>query len=138
MKTLRLLVRERIVAAWVLIALTLVMKLVVPVGFMPSFGAGGVSIVVCSGMGPAAMTMPGAMSMPGEMPGHDRHEAPAKPEIPCLGAGVGATILDGGAGFALALPLAPPLVLTLLLAAAFPTRRTANLRPHLRGPPLTA
>lgn len=134
MRALRQLLTRHTCAAWLTVACTLAMKLVVPVGFMPSMVGGHVAIVLCSGMGPEAMKM----AMPG-MAGHeDGKHAPAKPETPCLGAGIAAPVLSGADPILLAFAFAVAIVAALLLATPPPPIRRAHLRPPLRGPPRLA
>lgn len=131
MRGLRQLLIRHARAAWLLVAVTLAMKLVVPVGFMPSMIGGRVAIVLCTGMGPQDMKM----AMPG-MAGHDRGgHAPSKPESPCLGAGIAAPVLSGADPIHLALAFAVAVVAAPLLAIPPPPRRRAYLRPRPRGPP---
>lgn len=129
---MRRLIRRHLHAAWLLIALTLAMKVVVPVGFMPAMvdtaSGRALAIVACTGMGAADMT-----AMPG-MAGHGE-PAPAKPEAPCLGAGVAAPILSAVDPVQLALAFVVAVIAGLLIATGPPRRQPAYLRPHLRGPP---
>ncbi len=134
---MRRLIRRHLRAAWLLIALTLAMKVVVPVGFMPAMvdtaSGRALAIVACTGMGAADMT-----AMPG-MAGHEGGDhAPAKPDSPCLGAGIAAPILGAVDPLQLALAFAVAVVVGLLFATPPPRRQTAYLRPHLRGPPSAA
>lgn len=134
MRALRQLLTRHPSAAWLIVAVTLAMKLVVPVGFMPSMIGGRVEIVLCTGMGPQDMKM----AMPG-MARHDRGDhAPSKPESPCLGAGIAAPVLSGVDPIQLALAFAVAIVAALLVATPPPPRLRAHLRPPLRGPPRLA
>lgn len=111
------------------------MKLVVPAGFMPVFSGGGVTIEICTGVGPRTVTMP--MAMPG-MPDHGQGKSDHVKEMPCG---------FGGLAFP-ALAAADPIVLALAIAFLIATVFRAvhrdvalaaeHLRPPLRGPPLTA
>ena len=133
MRALRQLLTRHPRAAWLLVAVTLAMKVIVPVGFMPSLVGGHIAIVLCSGMGPEDMK-----AMPG-MPGHERGEhAPPKPDTPCLGAGIAAPVLSAVDPIQLAIAFVVAIVAALLLATAPPPRRRAHLRPPLRGPPRLA
>lgn len=133
---MRRLIRRHLHAAWLLIALTLAMKVVVPVGFMPAMvdtaSGRALAIVACTGMGAADM----AAAMPG-MAGHGE-SAPAKPEAPCLGAGVAAPILSAIDPLQLAPAFVVAVIAGSLIATGPPGRQTAYLRPHLRGPPSAA
>jgi hypothetical protein len=123
-------------AAALVVALALVVRVLVPAGFMPMVDRGGISIVLCTGTGPQTVSM----AMPGM--DHGAEHGPAKhdggkPEAPCAFAGLSAPAL-GGADPALLLGA----LLFILLAGWAPVRRPAvaapRLRPPLRGPPLPA
>ncbi len=141
MGSLRFLLRQNALAAWVVIAVALLMKAVVPAGFMPAMTAAGMTVVPCSGM--TTVSTP-ALAMPGmvhhAMPAHPtgQEQAPAKPDAPCAFAGLTTPGL-GGADMVL-----PALAFAVLVAAAllFPPiariTRLAFLRPPLRGPPTRA
>lgn len=119
-----------VAAAWLLLALTLAMKLVVPVGFMPHVVDGGIDLIVCNGMAePAPMA-----AMP-HMTGHHHDHAPSKPDAPCPFAGLTAPTLGGADVAILATPIAAILAAGLMLRVTKPRARPAYLRPPLRGPP---
>jgi hypothetical protein len=109
-------------------AAALVLKLMVPTGYMIASSHGSITITICSGSGPATMTM--------EMPGMD-HSKPegGKIDAPCAFAGLSAPAVDaidplllaGLIAFVMALGLA----VALLPAPSDPVR----LRPPLRAPP---
>lgn len=117
-------------AAW-LVALALVMKVLVPAGYMPVFSHGSIALELCSGYGPEKMAMPG-MDRHGDKPG-----APMKDDMPCgfgghaggAMAGVDPILLIVALSFIAATVFRRPLVSRL--------RPIAFLRPPLRGPPAT-
>lgn len=121
-------------AAW-LLAATLLMKLLVPAGFMPVAEADTIRIELCSGYGPATASMPMSTAMPMQMPMGEHHGGHDKPQPPCEFSVLGAAGLAG----ADAVPIAGPLLFPPLPPAAFETAiqplRQAHLRPPTRGPP---
>ena len=147
------LLRHRVLAAW-LVAAALLMKAIVPAGYMASVSDGSLRIELCSGFGPQkpAAETSGTAHMPGmDMTGMshgagvsddtDRahhgggEEGHGQPESPCAFAGLSAPSLAGAD---------PPLLATALafiLAVAFHAVRPqlfaapAFLRPPSRGPP---
>jgi hypothetical protein len=125
----RRLMRHRL-SALGLIAIALLMKLVVPAGFMPVVSGGSITIALCSGNGPEkiVMALPGAADQHGD-------KGSGKTDMPCGFAGHAPSALS------LADPILLALAILFILATAFrlpavmaPARR-AFLRPHLRGPP---
>ena len=119
-------------AACLLLALTLCMKLIVPVGFMPQLADGGVELVMCDGMAP-----PAPMATMHGMHGHHHgHDGPTKPDAPCPFAGLAAPALGGADPIQLAIALADILVAGLVAATAIRLRAVGHVRPPLRGPPV--
>jgi len=134
MRSLRQRIHGNLAAAWALLALSLAMKFVVPIGYMPMFSAAGIEIVICTGMGPATATM----AMPGMDHGKKGGDhAPAKPDAPCAFAGLSAPSLGGADIVQLAVALAAIVAACILAVAVLRIARQAFLRPPLRGPPLT-
>ncbi|CAA9495747.1 MAG: hypothetical protein AVDCRST_MAG91-797 [uncultured Sphingomonadaceae bacterium] len=142
-----LLLRHRLLACW-LVAAALLMKAIVPAGYMTSVSDGSLRIELCSGFGPQkpAAETPSTTHMPGmDMTGmshgaQDAHhgggeEGHGQPESPCAFAGLSAPSLAGADPPLLALALA------FIFAAALHVVRPqlfsapAFLRPPLRGPP---
>jgi hypothetical protein len=129
---IRRLIAQRSFAA-LLCAVTLMIKLVVPTGYMVGSEQGLVTIQVCSGVmsEPMAMVMPG---MHGDMPDHGKKDH-GKAEIPCAFAGLSAASFGA---------IDPIQLVTLFLfilavgtapAASLAVARRSHLRPPLRGPP---
>ena len=112
-------------------AATLLLKVLVPTGYMVDSDHGRVAVVICSGTQPAT-TMTG---MHGDMPDHGKRKDHGKAEMPCAFSGLSAATtgavdpiqLAGLIAFVLAIGLSP-----IILPA--PARRI-YLRPPLRGPP---
>jgi hypothetical protein len=121
----RLLAHRRL--AVLLCTAALLMKLVVPTGFMVGDHHGRLSIEVCSGVAPVAMAMPG-------------HPAPrdhGKAEQPCAFAGLSAAAL-GAVDPVLLAGLIAFVMAAWRVAVSRPAPRVrAWLRPPLRGPPAT-
>ena len=136
METLRRIIQGHLPTVWVILLLTLCMKLVVPVGFMPDLSEHGIALIVCDGMAPSAA----AQATPG-MHGHHHHhghDGPTKPDAPCPFAGLSAPVLGGADPIQLARALADILAAGLVVAIAVRLRTVGYLRPPLRGPPRIA
>ncbi|MDV3456869.1 hypothetical protein RZN05_07735 [Sphingomonas sp. HF-S4] len=141
----RLAANHRSLAAMIL-AMALVIRILVPAGFMPVLERGGIAIVHCSGIAPPpAMAIPAMthhetndmahVGMGPQAPADaDRHEGSGI-DAPCAFAGSTMPALPG----AYSLVLAAALVFLMLLAAQVPARPSLGaalrLRPPLRGPP---
>ncbi|PCG14283.1 MAG: hypothetical protein DI530_04910 [Sphingomonas sp.] len=125
-------------------AVALLLKLLVPGGYMIAADHGRLSIVICSGMAttPAAVAMPGmdhvvAMAH-ATMPETDKSTDHGKPEMPCAFAGLSAQVLGAVDVVLLATALAAVAVMALRATPRIAPRATPYLRPPLRGPPLSA
>jgi len=115
-----------------ILALALLMKLIMPAGFMPTVSNGQIVVSMCSGTGPmeVVMTIPGLGHQPDNGGAHG-----GKAEQPCAFAGLSAPslaaadpiLLATAILFLLALGIRAP----LLPASAAPP----YLRPPARGPP---
>jgi hypothetical protein len=115
-------------------AAALLLKLLVPTGYMIGSEPGRITLELCSGVAPRAMTnaMPG---MHGDMPDHGDSQDHGKVEMPCAFAALSTASL--GAidpiqfitliAFVMAVGLSPAVLPTIM--------RRSNLRPPLRGPP---
>jgi len=131
---LRRLLTQRYLAG-LICAATLLVKLLVPSGYMIASDQGRITITICSGVASQTMTMamPG---MHGEMPGSGKPDH-GKAEMPCAFSGLSAhalcavdpILLVALIAFVMAAGLAPSIL------PALATR--AYLRPPLRGPPAT-
>lgn len=121
--------RHRALAAW-LVAFALLLKVVVPTGYMLDTSGGAITITMCSGTGPMK-TM--TMAMPGV--DHKGRKDGQKAEQPCAFSGLDASALAAVDPILLAIALA------FLIAAACWCGRPplfgapVYLRPPLRGPP---
>jgi len=119
----RLLLRHHPRFAAAIVAAALLLRLLVPAGFMPSFNGGQFRVSICTGMGPAQMRI----ALPG------KHSDVAA--SPCAFADLSLPLLGAADPVQLAAALAFIIATALALVVAMPTRRVAHLRPPLRGPP---
>ena len=128
----RLALNNRVLAS-ALLALAMMMKVLVPSGFMPTLDHGQIVISICSGTGPMTMVM----TVPGlehGKPGESQH---GKSEQPCAFSGLSAPSLAAADPVLLALAIL--FVMALALRPMVPTavQKRPHLRPPLRGPPAT-
>ena len=128
--------------AVLLCAATLLLKLMVPTGYMVDSAHGRLAIAICPGTAPAtpATTMAGPMPMAmpgmhGAMPDHGKTADHAGPEMPCAFAGLSAAVLDAVDPILLAGLIAFVLALGFVAVVARAVPRHSHLRPPLRGPP---
>lgn len=118
-----------------LCAATLLLKLLVPTGYMIGNDHGRLAIVLCPGVVSAAE----AMAMPGmhdAMPDHGKKDH-GKAEMPCAFSGLSAAALGTIDGVQLAALIAYIMAVGLCLAVVPTPIRRIHLRPPLRGPPAT-
>ncbi|WP_010545685.1 DUF2946 family protein [Sphingomonas elodea] len=125
----RLLFDHRLLCGW-LIAAALLMKAVLPAGFMPMASGGTIVLGFCSGYGPQKM----AVTLPARGDGSDPAEH-QKSEMPCAFAGLGMAGLAAVDPVLLVLAIAFVLALAIRTATAIPAVARVYLRPPLRGPP---
>ncbi len=148
MSRLRRLILTHNALAALVIAVALLMRAVVPAGFMPMLVEGRVVIALCSGFGPvppvmAAPAMAGmdhGAAMGADHGAHDRKDGGQhdnKPQ-PCAFSGLSAPSLSGADPVVLAIAIAFALTLGLRIVVALPARRAVRLWPPLRGPPTIA
>lgn len=132
MQAVRRLIAQRHLAA-LICAAALLLRLLVPSGYMIGTEHGHVAITICLGIAdqPMPMAMPG---MAGEMPDHGKKDN-GKAEMPCPFASLTAPALGGADPVLLAALVAFIVALGILpLLSPTPTRRS-YVRPPLRGPP---
>lgn len=124
--------RHRWLTAW-LVGTALLMKVLVPAGFMPGTANGMMLIQLCTGQGAQTVMM--------EIPGKagDREQGDhQKADMPCAFAGLSTP------GLAATDPVLLAIALAFIIVSAFrvtPTRifwRGIYLRPPSQGPPATA
>ena len=115
-------------------AAALLLKLLVPTGYMIGSEHGRITIELCSGVVPNATTM--AMSgTHGDMPDHGKAKDHGKTEMPCAFAGLSAATLGAIDPVQLVALIAFVMAIGLSPAVQPATVRRGYLRPPLRGPP---
>lgn len=117
-------------AAW-LVAAALLLKALVPTGFMPVVSAGSITIEICSGFGPEKM----AMAMPGMADHGGKHDQSGKGDMPCGFGGHAPPAFLTVDPTLLALAIVFVIATVFRIALARAARTPAFLRPPLRGPP---
>lgn len=124
--------RHCVLALW-LIAAALLVKALVPQGYMVVPGK-TLTLAICSGTGPAEMTVTLPVAPGKGDPAADRKGQDQGCAFSALGhaaaPGADPVLLLAAIAFVLALGIAP--------GAPLPLRRRTQLRPPLRGPPATA
>lgn len=118
--------------ACAVLALALLLKIVIPAGFMPATSNGQLVVSVCSGMGPTTMVM----TIPGIAHKADGDGHGSKPEQPCAFAGFAAPSLAAADLFLLAAAILFVLALGMRPLVLPASTVPPYLRPPLRGPPL--
>jgi hypothetical protein len=129
----RILLAQRQIALLLCVA-TLLLKLLVPTGYMIDNDHGRLTFTVCSGVQPRAMTMemPG---MHGDMPDHGKSKDHGKAEMPCAFSGLSAAALGAIDPIQLAALIAFVMAMGIIGLALPPPSTPTYLRPPLRGPP---
>lgn len=123
-------------AAW-LLTLALLLKVIVPSGYMLDSSGGSIGLVLCSGMAPTHfMAMPGMAHHTTHDTGHDGKKDGQTAEQPCASAGLNAVSLAATDPILLALAIAFVIATVFRQVSQKPVRARAYLRPPLRGPPL--
>ena len=140
MPAIRRLLAQRHLAVLLCVAV-LLLKLLVPTGYMIANDRGAITIVTCSGMTTEAMAMPGMdddmATMKAAMPDHAPSTDHGKTEMPCAYAGLSAQILGAVDPVILLAALAIVAASALLTAPGATPQPHPYLRPPLRGPPLS-
>ena len=132
MHLLRRLVLSNRRLAIVVLALALIMKLLMPGGFMPIVSDGQIVVSICSGTGPTKMvvTIPGLGQKPDEGGEHG-----GKAEQPCAFAGLSTPSLATTDPILLAAAILFVLARGVLAVPLQTLAAPPYLRPPLRGPP---
>ena len=131
MQAIRHLLAQRHIAV-LLCAATLMLKLLVPTGYMIDSNHGRMIITICSGTGPASI----AMEMHGGMADHGKSKNHGKAEMPCAFSGLSAAMTGAIDPTQLSALIAFVLALGLVANILPAPSRPAYLRPPLRGPPV--
>lgn len=134
MHAVRHLLAQRHLAV-LLCAATLLLKLLVPTGYMIDNASGHIAITICSGFGPATTTMMDMPGMHGDMPDHGKSKDHGKAEMPCAFSGLSAAMTGAVDPIQLAALIVFILALGLVARILPAPSQSAYLRPPLRGPP---
>lgn len=125
-------------------AAAMLLKLLVPTGYMIASDHERIALTLCSGMvaQPEAMVMPG-MDQPmamaqGTMRDKGKSTDHGKSEMPCAFAGLTAQVLGAVDVVLLAVALAVVAIMALRSTPRVAPRAAPYLRPPLRGPPPSA
>ncbi len=131
---MRRLFRDHAWIAALIVAAAMLLRVVVPAGFMTTTGADGqLTVMVCSGEGSRAMTI----AIPGLAEKSER-QAPGEHEkagTTCAFAGLAAPFLGGADPILLLAALAMVAAALLRTGQRFRPLALQHLRPPLRGPP---
>ena len=132
MAPIRILLAQRRFAV-LICAAALLLKLLVPTGYMIESSHGRLTIAVCPGTGraPAATEMPG---MDHSMPDHGKQDH-GKAELPCAFSGLSAAALGAIDPIQLAILIAFVTAGGLFVVVSPVRLNVTWLRPPLRGPP---
>lgn len=114
-----------------LLAATLLLRLLVPVGFMPDFAGGRMQVAICTGAGPMKM----AMAMPASTSGRSDGDHRSERRMSCPFAGLSAPTLAGGDPPSVVLAIARWSTVVLGELSCVRVTVWQRLRPPLRGPP---
>ncbi len=125
--------RRPLLAAWI-VAAALLMRVLVPAGFMPAASGGTIIVQICSG----GSTQERVMALPVERVPVPQHDHPGKAEAPCAFSALSAPTLGATDPALLVLALFFILALAVRVPLSIPRRTPSYLRPPLRGPPATA
>lgn len=128
MNRLRAFLRLHPALAALILCAGLMVRALVPVGFMPQIGARSITIEICADASGQHLTRD--ITLPGK-PAHQ-----GKSEAPCAFGGMAHAMIGGPDGWLLASALAFILLLGFAPVSTPALRGPAHLRPPLRGPPL--
>ena len=117
-----------------LCTLALLLKLLVPTGYMLAADQGRLSLVVCSGVTQASAAAE-MSAMHDDMADHDRGSGHGKADMPCAFAGMTGAALAAIDPLLLAALIVFVVAAGVLWRAPATPRAVARLRPPLRGPP---
>ncbi len=120
--------------AGLICAAALLLKLLVPSGYMLDTQHGRITVIICSGMAPRTMAMDVSMR-------HDDTSDPSKggkkkADMPCAFSGLSAPVLGVADAFQIAALILFVMALWRASAVAPAPDRRLWLRPPLRGPPI--
>ena len=133
MNNLRTFTFQRRTWAMVLVAIALLVRGLIPAGYMVAPSALTLSVQICSGFENEHSTIEIVVPRSGD--GQDRSGDHRQKNPPCAFSALSMASIAGADGLLLALALAFILITSALLVALPVHRRFAHLRPPLRGPP---
>ena len=125
----RLFLDHRTLSAW-LVACTLLMKVLVPAGFMPVVSVGVMTLEICGGSAPASAVM----AMPGMAHHPDKADHSGR-DMPCAFSALTAPSLAATDPFLLAAAVTFIAALGIHATTTIRVVVATHLRPPLRGPP---
>lgn len=132
----RLILAHSHIAALICVA-ALMLRLLIPTGYMVSNDHGRIAITICSGIAGQQPSM--MMDMPGmdhAMPGEGKSKEHGKAEMPCAFSALSAQVLGGADPVLLIAALVVVAAMALRASPRSFVPAAAYLRPPLRGPPL--
>lgn len=134
MLAFRTLLAQRPVPLLLLCVAALLLRLLVPTGYMVSSDQGQLSVVICSGVEARTVTMnmPG---MQGDMPDHGNSTDHGTVELPCAFSGLSTPALSATDAVQLAALIAFVIATGAAGVVLPPPATRPYLRPPLRGPP---
>ncbi|WP_157073722.1 hypothetical protein [Sphingomonas soli] len=130
MASLRTIARTHRNLAALIVVAALLLRILVPAGFMPVVRDGRMVMSICSGMGPTKIVV--------EIPGLKHQPEDRQAQSPCAFADLSLPSLAGADPIQLAVLVAFVLALGLTFSPYLPPRAILRLRPPLRGPPVLA
>ncbi len=143
MSPVRHLIRDRRAVAALLLAMALVLRLVVPAGYMPMVAQDGVMLAICDGNAPVTVVGPAAAPTMAGMHHHsgtpaDAAPMPSKPDSPCAFADLSTPAVASVDPVLLIAAIAFAVALAIRRVMPLRMRERGHLRPPLRGPPALA
>jgi len=127
------LMRRRIWAMW-LIAAALLVKILVPAGYMPGISSGSLVIELCSGLGPEKIVM----AIPGMAAHHGQPDHSGKGDIACGFSGHAPAQLSAADPIFVLMAILFIVMTLFRMPITGTVHRARFLRPPLRGPPVIA
>ncbi len=121
--------------AVLLLALALLVKMLVPTGYMVASTSGSIQIVMCTGAGPVKITMPTAVGDTQDVEHRQDHQGNA---TPCAFAGLAHSALSAVDPVLLATNIALIVTTAFRLVPQQGAECQLHRRPPSRGPPIAA
>jgi hypothetical protein len=114
-----------------MLVLTLLARVLIPAGYMPTFAGKTLTIAMCTSAGPVTMTLP----VSGD--GHGESSQKGSLDQPCIFSALGCQGLAATCPMLLAAALLFAFMLAFAAIRIPPLSQAHYLRPPLRGPPLS-